>query len=146
MSDGFEIEVKRFYAPGDFKVPCPKCGKVFDYADDSNYLSYPTANAWFDFNLYCGGDGGCEHEWTTRVKILCEVVVPDERIPEGGDNTDYTPSDLMRIAGAAWDVQHLLPHPDDASPEWAAALREFNRAIHKHAPLPAVKVPTPTRN
>lgn len=46
-----------------------------------------------------------------------------ERFPE------YTPEQLKRLAEAAWGVHFLLPHPDDAPQQYAAALREFNSAL-----------------
>jgi hypothetical protein len=48
-------------------------------------------------------------------------------IPRG---ITYSNEDLIRIAHAAWDIQHLLPHPDD-EPTWAWPLREFHRALQK---------------
>jgi len=55
-------------------------------------------------------------KWTTDSR--------GERIPE------YTLEELKRIAEAAWGVNGLVPHPDDAhSDEDAANIREFNRAL-----------------
>lgn len=49
----------------------------------------------------------------------------------------FTDAQAQRIVDLAWDVQHLLPHPDDvSSPEDADALREFHRAITLLPPLP----------
>jgi hypothetical protein len=48
----------------------------------------------------------------------------------------YSNEDLLRIANAVWDVQHLLPHADD-EPAQGAQLREFHRAIQKLPPLAA---------
>ena len=57
-------------------------------------------------------------EWTVR---------NGERFPA------YTLEQLKRIAEAAWDIQYLIPHPDDLEGFDAAAdavrIREFNRAI-----------------
>jgi hypothetical protein len=52
-------------------------------------------------------------------------------IPRG---ITYSEADLLRIAHAAWDIQHLLPHPDD-EPTWASDIREFHRAMQKLPPL-----------
>jgi hypothetical protein len=52
-------------------------------------------------------------------------------IPRG---ITYTDEGLRRIANAAWDIQHLLPHPDDEK-TWAAEIREFHRALQNLQPL-----------
>jgi hypothetical protein len=52
-------------------------------------------------------------------------------IPRG---LTYSNEEMLRIVHAAWDIQHLLPHPDDM-PQWAPQLREFHRALQKLKPL-----------
>ena len=52
-------------------------------------------------------------------------------IPRG---MHYVASDLIRIAHATWDVQHLVPHADD-EPTWGNQIREFHRALEKLSPL-----------
>lgn len=52
-------------------------------------------------------------------------------IPRG---ITYSIEGLLRIAHAAWNIQHLLPHPDDQT-TWAAELREFHRALQNLQPL-----------
>lgn len=42
--------------------------------------------------------------------------------------------ELVRIAHAAWEIQHLVPHPDD-QPQWSRQIREFKRAIQNIPPL-----------
>ena len=62
-------------------------------------------------------------------------IVSDDQfirgIPRG---VVYTNEGLLRIANAAWNILHLLPHPDD-EPEWATQIREFNRALQNLQPL-----------
>lgn len=61
--------------------------------------------------------------------------MPDDQFISGIPNgITYSNEDLTRIAHAAWNIQHLLPHPDD-EPTWAAEIREFRRALQKLQPL-----------
>jgi len=74
MSEAFETGVKRFVVPGwaheDF---CPECRapKMLEFSG-IHYLSYPTANEWFEETLYCHE---CEKEWTVwlRLKIAIDI-------------------------------------------------------------------------
>jgi hypothetical protein len=51
--------------------------------------------------------------------------------------------DVTRLWQACWNVQHLLPHPDDVLDEDAPRLREFRRVISNLPPLtpPTEKTP-----
>lgn len=56
------------------------------------------------------------------------------------DNGDprpiYTDGEAQQIAELAWNVQFILPHPDDALPGEATLIRNFNRVLQGLRPLP----------
>jgi hypothetical protein len=55
----------------------------------------------------------------------------------------YTDAGAHRLARAAWGVHFLLPHPDDAPPGYALALRNFHRALTGLPPLVEPRSATP---
>ena len=65
--------------------------------------------------------------------------LPDDQFIRGIPRPiTYSNEELLRIVNAAWDIQHLLPHPDDER-TWATEIREFHRALQKLAPLETIE-------
>lgn len=63
---GFEVDVKRFYAPFIVHSGCPKCKKPHKKDLSTDYLSYPTLGKPERVGFHCED---CEHEWEKRVVL-----------------------------------------------------------------------------
>ncbi len=70
---GYELNIKRFYAPFVIAADCPKCGSRVEQHCSDNYLSYPTAGESFEHHMYCSyeDDAGeyCEEEFTVTIRL-----------------------------------------------------------------------------
>ncbi len=67
---------KRTRIPFIVKDACPNCKAPFE-ADlsESHYLSYPTANADFDFGCHCIE---CDHEWEHKLYLQVRLTLAIE--------------------------------------------------------------------
>lgn len=78
--DGWEVDVKRFYAPAIVRSVCPECGADVSRHLDDNYLGYPELGV-MDIHMICykewetdDGTWDCsEHEFTTRIRMTIQV-------------------------------------------------------------------------
>ena len=102
-------------------VPSPPALAVFPLP--SGWTLRPTSIDHLDDDLLCET---CSSKVGVRVR---DQFI--RGIPRG---IKYTDDGLLRIANAAWNILHLLPHPDD-EPQWGVQLREFNRALQNLQPL-----------
>ena len=73
-ADSFELGIKRFYLDTVVTDTCSKCGSEAHRDLSDHYLSYPTANAMNDVELYCDTCG----DWTTTVQRFLALTLRKE--------------------------------------------------------------------
>lgn len=73
---GFEIDVKRFNVPYRVESRCPRCQQVCTQdLSGRHHLSNPKLNTPSQFWFYCGGNNGCQYEWSEGY-ILTMTLTP----------------------------------------------------------------------